>query len=204
MDGVPAFPMTRRCPVRPAGRAGRAAAGFPRAAVERQHPVAGPALRRRARAAARLADQRRLGPARLSAPERRFGGAAEAREVVHHHGRRRARGAAPAAHRRLPGQEDGGAAPGHPAHRGRPDRRPARRPEAGRPGDGVRAAGAVAGDLRTARRALRGPGVLPGHHARSWCRGPPPPRKPSRPPKTCSATSPAWWSGRRRPRATTS
>ena len=33
---------------------------------------------------------------------------------------------------------------------------------AGRPGQGVRAAGAVAGDLRAARRPLRGPGQLPG------------------------------------------
>ena len=56
---------------------------------------------------------------------------------------------------------DGGDAAGGAEDRGRPDRRDARRAEAGGPGRGVRAAGALAGDLRAARRALQRPRLLP-------------------------------------------
>lgn len=110
----------------------------------------------------------------------------------------RARPAAPDGQRRLHHQTGRGHAPRRAGDGRRLHRPPARRAQAGRPGPGVLAANPVAGDLRTARSAVRRPRVLPGQQQDPGLphRHPPPNGTPRTPPWPSTWTG---WSARNPP-----
>jgi hypothetical protein len=129
--------------------------------VGRLDAVADRPARRPARPARRSPGECRLPAARLPLHEREPAGTTSELDQLQHHGRPGTRPVAPDGRAVVHHQADVHAPAGRAADRRRPDRRSAGWPQAGRPRGRVRAARAVPGDLRTSRRALRRPRLLP-------------------------------------------